>query len=160
MRNWHIIFPNIVKDILTQKRTVLHLPYSDYLLSGDPLLVGDHLLIHSDNTTDKICDGIADFNIYANVVINNVTMIKVKDISKESLLKMNIDSYQEYFERLCKTYSKDNLTPQSDLFEIEFEYCQPLSEEDNEYFTGMYKSILTRNAYLLQSTQQTEYNNS
>lgn len=154
IRNWHIVFPNIEDDILTQKRTVLHLPYIY------DALVGDHILIHSYNTMDKVNNGTADFNIYADAVIKSITMVRLIDISKEAISKMNINSHQEYFTRLFNAWPEDNLTNQSLLFEIEFEYCPPLSKEVNKYFADMYKSVLTSRAALLQSTQQTENNNS
>jgi hypothetical protein len=142
---WHIIFPRIEQDILTKKRTVLHLP------SLCNILVGDYLVIHSDAQPSD--------STVAIVFIKSIKSVKLKDISKESILKMNIDSHQDYFARLYETYQEDNLTPDSDIFEIEFEYGDDLSKTDNKYFTEEYQTLLTRQATLLQSPNKTDTNN-
>jgi hypothetical protein len=141
---FHIIFPRIEQDILTKKRTVLH------FCSVDNILIGDYLVIHSDIPSDSVI---------AISQIKSITPVKLKDISKESILKMNIDSHQEYFERMYKTYPKENLTLDSDIFEIEFEYEKALSEFDIKYFTEEYAKILTRNTTLLQSPNKTDSDN-
>ena len=138
---WHIVFPRIEQDIITKKRTVVH------FCSVDNILIGDYLIIHSDIPSDS--------SVIAISQIKSITLVKLKDISKESILKMNIDSHQEYFERMYKTYPKENLTLDSDVFEIEFEYENDLSETDVKYFTEEYAKILTRNTTLLQSINNT-----
>jgi hypothetical protein len=108
---WPAVFPNIEEDILTQKRTILHVPYS--YSQARHYSVGDNMLILN-----------LHHAIIANATITSISKIKLMDIT---LGKLNVSSFHAYCDRLDLAYSKYNLTLESELKEIEFEYNPPLA---------------------------------
>ena len=109
-----IIFPNIEEDIITQKRTVYHAPLREVYS------VGDRLLITNDCKPSSII---------ANATITSICQVKLINISNEALNKVNVKSLEQYMERLFSTYREYNLTINSILYEVEFEYNPPLTNK-------------------------------